>query len=315
MFAAAPSSEYTILHLPAGSDDWGPMLAQFTLQVAAQDGRAYAGWLCTRLTRMTRTADAVVALVNGELHGLLLFEADGRSLELTLPWTKAPNAALECELALAAVQTGREAFPDIRYIRAERQLLPGQNTAEGLEQAGFICHWRKRMQLELLGWNAAATMAPGYRLGPWHIRHLDAAADAVFRANDGTLDAQIYAPFFGDSPDDCRKGLLAIFAGRYGAVHPEATLCAFRGTQLAGINIVLAEGQGIASVIEISVAPPYQRQGLGRLLMVRSLRILQERHVERVELAVTRANTRAVQLYGDLGFHTASEFPVCIWPS
>ena len=48
--------------------------------------------------------------------------------------------------------------------------------------------------------------------------------------------------------------------------------------------------------------------------MVHSLAELKHDQYRRVELAVTRQNTRAHALYESLGFHQVGEFPVCVWP-
>lgn len=303
-----------VIYLPAGSIDWAGVLTQFTMLLAANRGRQYANWAAERLLRATRTGEGVVALADGRLRGFLLFEVEDQVGELTLPWTPAPDHALTDRLALAAVQTIQENYPDTRHIRAERQLLAGEVEVTGLGQAGFVCHWRRRMALELHGWRDEAEVPGDYRVGRWQIILLDQAAEVVFRANEGTLDAVLYAQFFGDSPSQCRKGLLAILAGKYGPIHPAATLCAFRGNKLVGLNLVVDEGARLASVVEISVHPDHQRRGIGRLLMARCLQILKSENFERVELAVTHENFRALRLYESLGFSVFGDFPVCVLP-
>ncbi|MHB9026010.1 MAG: GNAT family N-acetyltransferase [Armatimonadota bacterium] len=310
MTAEAP----IILHLPAGSVDWAGIITQFTLHLVAQNSKQYATWAGERLLRATRKSDGVVALADGALHGLLLFEVVDQTAELTLPWTLPPDHSLATDLTEAVLQVLREDHPELRYIRAERQLLPGNTDPGGLEAAGFACYWRRRMMLELADVRDDPEVPVGYRITHWHIRYLDHAAEVVYRANLGTLDAELYAPFFGDSPAQCRKGLLAILAGRYGPIHPQATLCAFCDDRLVGINLVISEGERLASIVEVSVDPAHQRRRLGRALLQRSLRVLKHENYERVELAVTQENRPAIRLYQALGFTNLEEFPVCFRP-
>jgi ribosomal protein S18 acetylase RimI-like enzyme len=307
--------EHTIIHLPANSAGWAGIVAQFSLAIATREGRLYATWSGERLSRAIEACEGVVALSpQGQLLGLLLFEVTEQAAELSFPWTKHADHALMRELAEAALQVLRAEHPQAHGYRAERQLLPGSVDPSGMEAAGFACHWRQRMSMELAGWHAQVVLPPGYRLAPWHINYLDDVARVVYRANQGTLDADLYAPFFGGSPEKSRKGLLVILVGRYGPIHLNATLCAFQGETLVGVNLVIDEGGGLASVVELSVLPEHQQRGLGRALMVGSMLALKAEHFERVELAVTKANARALRLYNSLGFTPAGDFPVCILP-
>jgi ribosomal protein S18 acetylase RimI-like enzyme len=314
MMAASSPTEYTIIHLPPGSDDWGGVLAQFSLALLEQEGRHFAAWAGDRLARATRSSEGVVAFAGGTLMGLVLVEIVDHSAEITFPWMREQDTALADHLIAATLQAIREGHHDVRHIRAERQSLPGQADMTVMQSAGFFCCWRRRMQLDLPGWEAQGEAPPGYRLVPWDIRFLDQAATVVYQANLGTLDAILYAPFFGESPAQCRTGLLSILAGRYGPLHPRATTCALQGDTLVGINLILSSGADWTSVVEISVDPTHQRRGIGRALMVQSVKMLQYERVERVELAVTRDNTHAAALYESLGFTDIGDFPVCVWP-
>jgi ribosomal protein S18 acetylase RimI-like enzyme len=311
---APPIDAYTIIHLPPASPDWGGVVAQFSLHLTQQEGRAYAAWAGDRLARAAKVSEGMVGLCDGQLCGILLVTVEGNVAEFSLPWLTEPDPPLAAALARQALALIQTHYPALQYLRAERQLVPGQMEIGGLEAAGLRCHWRWRMQLEFAGWEQAWAPLRGYRFEPWNIQYLNQAAEVVFAANEGTIDARLYAPFFGDNPTQCRKGLLSILAGKFGLLHPQATLCAFAGRELVGINLVISEGNGLASVVEISVAPAHQGKGVGRALMLGSLCRLKGERVERVELAVTQVNVRAVGLYESLGFLTVGAFPVCVWP-
>lgn len=308
------SSEYTIIYLPPGSLEWAGLLAQFTLTMAAQDGRHFAAWASERFSRVTARDHGLVALADGRLLGVVFFEYIDDAVEITFPWLVRPNRDMARDLLLAALREAREQWPKVDNIRVERQLLPTEPEVDAATGAGFACYWRKRMGLELDHWSEPQQVPAVYRLAPWNIRELDAAARVVYAANRNSLDARLYASFFGSSPQDCRHGLLSILAGKYGPVHPQATLCAFTGKELVGLNLVISNSQSMASVIEISVAPAHQGKGLGRAMMIGSLQALKEERYERVELAVTEGNLSAIHLYDSLGFSEAGKFAVCILP-
>jgi len=316
-----PFNEYTIIYLPPGSLEWAGLLAQFTLAMAAQDGRHFAAWAGERFARVTARDHGMVALADGRLLGVVFFEYIDDAVEITFPWLARPDRGLARpdgevarELLHAALREAREQWPGVDNIRVERQLLPTEPETDAATGAGFVCYWRRRMGVELDNWSAPLRVPAGYRLAPWNIRELDAAARVVFAANRDSLDARLYASFFGSSPQDCRHGLLSILAGKYGPVHPQATLCAFTGKELVGLNLVISNSQSMASVIEISVAPAHQGKGLGRAMMIGSLQALKEERYERAELAVTEGNTSAIRLYDSLGFIEAGKFAVCILP-
>ena len=315
MTCASPQKD-TIVFIPPGSVDWATVITQFIVTITALEGRLYANWAGERLTRAIETACGAVALAgDGQLRGILLFELMDRVAELSLPWVAPSRDSGEIARALSAatVQAIRNEYPAITCLRAERQLLPGQADPGGLEAVGFHCAWRMRMTLQLADWDGRVTLPAGYHLHPWDIRDLDQAAEVMYRANDGTLDAQLYAPFFGASPAHCRKGLLAILAGKYGRVHTQASHVALAGHRLVGVNIIVDEESALASVVEISVDPSVQGQGIGRALLTQSLAVLRRERFECVELAVTKANLPALRLYESLDFQPAGDFPVCYW--
>jgi len=309
-----PADEYTLIYLPPDSAEWAGFLAQFTLAVAAREGRPYAVWAGERFTRTAARSHGIAALSDGHLLGVLFFEDVDGAFELTFPWTAVSDREVGCALTAAAVQTIRAQWPEARDMRIERLLLPDAPDTRAVEAAGFSCYWRKRMVLDLEHWDGRLCLPAGYWLEPWHIRDLEAAAHIVCAANAHTLDARLYAAFFGQGPADCRRGLLSILAGKYGPLHPLATLCAFSGQELVGVNLVIGGEGRLASIIEISMAPAHQGRGVGRALMAASLLALQDDRFERVELAVTAANAPALHLYRTLGFYEISEFAVCVLP-
>lgn len=303
-----------ITRLSAGSTDWVPVLAQFATKYLDSCGRSYTNYVSDRLIRATRQADGLVMTRNGLLRGIVVIDYDGMSAELTVPWTmRTDDDETAAILARRAVEQIITAPRKIRCIRAERQLVPGESDGYGLEKAGFEIFYRTRMTINLPGLYLDSNPAQDCIIKPWDITKLDAAAELIYAANDETLDKKLYPVFFGNSPSDCRHGILSIFAGKYGAIHPQASLCLYHDDVMAGVNLVVDEGGGVASVVEISVVPHLQHRGYARTMMLTSLRILQNEGVESVDLAVTNDNYRAFNMYLKLGFTEAAGFPVGIY--
>ena len=315
MVSSGQESAYIFLHLVAQSKEWEAIIPQFALIETARRGRGYAAWACDRLTRAIASSEGIVALnQQGELSGLIVFEITDDAVEISFPWCREYLPELLEEITRALIQILDEYPHCPQQRRAERPITPGDADPYGLVQSGFICHWRTRMHKDIDTWLQPPQLPAEYRLLPWHARYIDDAAKVIFQANKGTLDALLYAPFFGDSPAQCRKGLLAILAGRYGNIHQQASQIVLAKGEMVGVNLVINEDTELASVVEISVLPAFQRRGLGRALMQQAIFVLTENHYDRVELAVTKDNFPAVHLYQSLGFYSVGDFPVCYWP-
>ncbi|WP_020682846.1 ribosomal protein S18-alanine N-acetyltransferase [Marinobacterium rhizophilum] len=85
-------------------------------------------------------------------------------------------------------------------------------------------------------------------------------------------------------------------------VHPRSlSLGIFTGGQLHGF-VLLSHLLDEAEVLEIGVAPQYQRAGLARQLLQHALQQLAKLGIERLMLEVRASNLPALGLYRALGF-------------
>ena len=85
-------------------------------------------------------------------------------------------------------------------------------------------------------------------------------------------------------------------------VHPRSlNLGIFTGGQLHGF-VLLSHLLDEAEVLEIGVAPQYQRAGLARQLLLHAQQQLAQRGIERLMLEVRASNLPALGLYRALGF-------------
>lgn len=88
---------------------------------------------------------------------------------------------------------------------------------------------------------------------------------------------------------------------------PDLWFLAEDGDEIAGISLCVSERRPNTGHVGIlGVRPPWRRRGLGRSLLLHSLRALRERGRDKVDLGVDAENlTGAVRLYEQAGMHIA----------
>ncbi len=93
----------------------------------------------------------------------------------------------------------------------------------------------------------------------------------------------------------------------------------YRGTDMAGVfyedgrpagTYTLKVKDNTGWIESIGVFSGFQRRGIGRRLLFKSVKILQDADVENIKLSVFNINTRAVELYLKSGFQVESEHSI-----
>lgn len=141
---------------------------------------------------------------------------------------------------------------------------------------------------------------------PWRAELLERHAAAKYSSFADEIDADVF-PCLGD-PVGCRD-LMSDIVQRATFV-PQATWLIGHikadgeCEDCATIQGVVASGQW-GSVQNVGVVPRHRGMGLGRALMLKSLRGFLAAQVPRVYLEVTARNGVAVMLYRSLGFRLA----------
>lgn len=122
-------------------------------------------------------------------------------------------------------------------------------------------------------------------------------------AYQGTVDDE------GESPEEARKEAEQILAGKYGPIMENATAGIFREDELLAAIVFTEWSKLDFPFLAFSIThPKAQRQGLARQLFVSAMNELARSEHRRIGLFVTASNTRAVQLYVQMGFQK-SPFP------
>lgn len=143
----------------------------------------------------------------------------------------------------------------------------------------------------------------GYRFVPWTPDLLEIHADVKHRGFRDDFDALIFPTF--RQYDRCLRLMESIASSP--AFLPGATLliACDDGTGLfayaANIQGMRLSGD-VGAIQNVAVLPEFRQRGLGRAMVLGSLRGFRDAGVERVTLEVTADNVPAVKLYDRIGF-------------
>ncbi|MDX2146646.1 MAG: GNAT family N-acetyltransferase [Planctomycetota bacterium] len=123
----------------------------------------------------------------------------------------------------------------------------------------------------------------------------EALATLMLEAYRGTVDDA------GEGPDEAAAEVRRLLSGGYGPFNFMASEVVEREGQIVAATLV-TEHEGLPLVAFSLTLPAWQRRGLARAGLIRTMHRLHESGAKRVQLAVTLGNTPAEQLYASLGF-------------
>lgn len=195
-------------------------------------------------------------------------------------------------------------------VYAALPALPSSMVAV-LKAYGFVSA-RRYIMRALTTVTQPSEVPHGYYLSAWDLARLDAAAEVVYQANIGTLDAQIIPEL--RSLTDTRRIVRQALDGRYGQFDHEASSLALTtdGT-VVGVTLVTRRANRQGFTAEICVLPAHQRQGLGRALMQRTHAVFAADGLTEAALGVTEGNP-ARELYASLGYRVIGSVWTYLWP-
>lgn len=163
---------------------------------------------------------------------------------------------------------------------------------------------RYRMEINLsVARLPLATLPQGYEWTRWDAEHVERHAHTKYLSFRSEIDARVF-PCLGQ-PEGCDR-LMAEIASQETFL-PDATwlICHREESGLlrdCGTIQGLSRTSALGAVQNIGVIPEHRGRGLGRALLLQSLRGFRSAGLARVYLEVTSSNHPAVELYRSLGF-------------
>jgi len=137
---------------------------------------------------------------------------------------------------------------------------------------------------------------------PPRLSDADALGALLLDAYRGTPDDE------GETLDDARRIVREIFAGAAGTVMWSVSEVTEREGRLVSATIVTL-WQDLPLLAQMVTAPDWQRRGLARAGLLRTINRLAAGDETVVRLVVTQGNTRAEALYESLGFRPEAQPP------
>jgi ribosomal protein S18 acetylase RimI-like enzyme len=200
--------------------------------------------------------------------------------------------------------------------RIEAQLLAHETGAASkpFQDQGFSRHARLFMTLPMA---AAAecekATSPQIRIRRWIEQDYQPSASVITSAYRGHVDSEINDQYRTLSGSLRFLNNIVRFPG-CGTFDPESSFVALdKADALAGIILCSRVRHDVGHVTQVCVLPEYRSHGLGRALLATTVRNLRQRKFSALSLTVTEANTRAVELYEQLGFDTKRIFDAFVW--
>ncbi len=183
---------------------------------------------------------------------------------------------------------------------------------EALRLAGFVGVERLIMRADLAGQVWESQVPGGYTLRAWEPSDLAPAAHVIYRANVGTLDAQIIPEM--RSEEAVGQIVWQTTVGRYGTFDARASGTVLEaGGGVVGVTLATRRRSGQGFTAEICVLPEHRRRGLARALIMRSHAVFQADGIRTGMLGVTDGNP-ARYLYESLGYRRIGSVWTYVWP-
>jgi ribosomal protein S18 acetylase RimI-like enzyme len=220
------------------------------------------------------------------------------------------NQGVEEEL-LESVLADAQSLPANARVECQTLFCTASEADQSFARAGFSGRARHYL---MRGLAEAPAKAPelGVKLRGLRREDLPAAADLIYRSHVGTIDAALNLTY--STPRLCRGFVdtLVLRAG-CGRFDPEASLIAEGPHGPLGVLLASHLSRTNGHVCQVSVDPERQNQGLGTVLVTRSLQAFRQQGLRTASLSVTVANERAYRLYDRLGFRLKKAFAAHAW--
>lgn len=219
---------------------------------------------------------------------------------------------VETRLLTHVIETLQQS-PGIHRIEAQLLAHEAGDASKPFEEQRFSRHARLFMTLALAGTQLDPTPVRSFEIRRWIEQDYQPSAQVITAAYRNHVDSEINDQYRTLSGSLRFLNNIVRFPG-CGTFDPESSFVAIdRAGALAGIILCSRVRHDVGHVTQICVLPDYRSHGLGKALLAATVRNLRQRKFSALSLTVTEANTRAVELYKDLGFETKRVFDAFVW--
>lgn len=182
-----------------------------------------------------------------------------------------------------------------------------------LVSSGFTEYPREYMRLEQLREVHQIRLRDEFEFVQCSESLLELVSRMVLRCVEGTDDQAIF-PFVYGTYESILKFHTRLFKGSFGTHKESYSWVLMNGEKPVGSSFMITDGGDTGHVMHLAIDPNYRRQGLGRLLLVHSIKNLYnvEDALKYVDLAVTERNP-AMHLYKSLGFKRVNDMSSYVW--
>jgi ribosomal protein S18 acetylase RimI-like enzyme len=196
-------------------------------------------------------------------------------------------------------------------IESQALCLDPRGVAEVFLARGFARHERSYMTAPAVARAVSRPVDASVR--SWRPADRHTVTEMILSSYKGTIDGAINCQY--RTRDGCADLVEALTETEWcGQFLPDVTRVAVERASGRGVGVAIATRVSPTTVHigQISVHPRGQGRGIGAALVRGVLEASEAEGVERVTLAVTRANETALRLYERAGFVETVRFPIFI---
>ncbi len=222
------------------------------------------------------------------------------------------DAHSENRLLAAAVELLLHA-PGIRRIETQLMMMEHEPVAWLPARRYLRRYLRRFMVAEVHRGFLGPSRSPATIIG-WQDRYQEASAEVLADSYVGHIDGNINDQY--QSLDGARRFLFNIiqYPGCGTFLAPASFLALDPASgELCGLLLTSSVAADTGHITQVCVAPYARGRGIGRELLRKALSALRQMNYRRCSLTVTAANTGAIDLYEQVGFTVARDFPALVW--
>ena len=233
------------------------------------------------------------------------------------PNTNGGGHRLEDSLLLHVIETLQQS-PGIHRIEAQLLIHNSDTVARPFLDGGF----RRFPDARRLGAAASRDAPPlppialpaTLELRKWTEQDFQAAAGIITAAYRGHVDAEINDQYRSHSGSLRFLNNIVRFPG-CGIFDADSSFVAVHRLTRAVVGLILCSRvrSDVGHVTQVCVVPEYRGKQVGAALMIAAVNALKRHNFAALSLTVTEANTRAVDLYKQLGFSIKRVFDAFVW--